>query len=87
MDTPVLIAAAIFFAVALVLVITFFKSLKGVFALILNTAAGWAGLYIFNFLSAYIGFSIGINIASAAIVGVLGVPGLILLIILKLIYK
>ncbi len=87
MSTSVLIAVSIFIIIALTLIFMFFKQLKGVFALILNTAAGWAGLYIFNFLSAYLGFSIGINIATAAIVGVLGLPGLILLIVLKFIYK
>ncbi|MBO5733958.1 MAG: pro-sigmaK processing inhibitor BofA family protein, partial [Clostridia bacterium] len=46
-----------------------------------------AGLYIFNTVFAATGLTIGINIASASIVGVLGLPGLLLMIILKFIYK
>jgi len=87
MSTSVLIAVFIFVAVALVLAALFFKQLKGIFVLILNTVAGWAGLYIFNTVFAATGFTIGINIASASIVGVLGLPGLLLMIILKFIYK
>lgn len=87
MSGPVMIAAAMLFAVILVLSILFFKQLKGIFALILNTVAGWAGLYIFNTIFAATGFVVGINLASASVVGILGVPGLILMIILKFIYK
>lgn len=87
MSGPVMIAAAMLFAVILVLSILFFKQLKGIFALILNTVAGWAGLYIFNTIFAATGFAVGINLASASVAGILGVPGLILMIILKFIYK
>lgn len=87
MNGPILAAVAMLFAVVLVLSILFFKQLKGFFALILNTVAGWAGLYIFNTVFAATGFAIGINIASASVVGVLGVPGLLVMIVLKLIYK
>lgn len=87
MNTSVLIAIITFCILALVIFALFFKQLKGFFALILNTALGWAGLYIFNTVFASFAFSIGINIASASVVGVLGIPGLLLLIILKVIYK
>ena len=40
MSTPILIAVFIFAAVALVLAALFFKQLKGIFVLILNTVAG-----------------------------------------------
>ena len=87
MSGPVMIAVAMLFAVIVVLSILFFKQLKGIFALFLNTVAGWAGLYIFNTIFAATGFAVGINIASASVAGILGVPGLILMIILKFIYK
>ena len=81
--------AAIFSCIILlcVLIFLFFKQVKGFFLLILNTFFGWAGLYIFNLLFSATGFFIGINIASASIVGVLGLPGLLLLVILKFIYR
>ncbi len=87
MSTSILVSAGVLCAVLLVFIVLFFKQLKGILALILNTFLGWAGLYIFNLVFAATGFAIGINIASAAVVGVLGIPGLILMIILKFIYK
>ena len=87
MNTSVLAATGILCAVILVLIVLFYKQLKGLFLLVLNTALGWAGLYIFNLIFASSGFLIGINIASATVVGVLGIPGLILMVVLKFIYK
>ena len=87
MNTSILAAVIACCVLTLILITLFFKQLKGVFALVLNTVLGWAGLYIFNLVFATTGFAIGINIASASIVGVLGIPGLVLLVILKFIYK
>lgn len=87
MNTPLLIAVITLCVLVLSVILLFFKQLKGLFALILNTCLGWAGLYIFNFIFAATGFSIGINLASASVVGILGIPGLLLMIILKFIYK
>lgn len=87
MNTSVLIALFVLCAVLLIFVALFFKQLKGVLILFFNTCMGWAGLYIFNLLFASSGLIIGINIASATVVGVLGIPGLILMIILKFIYR
>ncbi len=87
MDTSVLIAVGALCLIVLVLISLFFKQLKGLLVLLFNTILGWAGLYIFNLAFASTGFFIGINIASASILGVLGLPGLILMIALKFIYK
>ena len=87
MNTAILVTTGLLCAVVLVLIVLFFKQLKGLLLLILNTALGWAGLYIFNLIFASSGFLIGVNIASATVVGVLGIPGLLLMIILKFIYK
>ena len=85
MSTGILIAVTILFALLCILSVLFFRQLKGIFVLLLHTAIGWAGLYIFNLILPT--FAIGVNIASASVAGVLGLPGLILLIVLKLIYK
>lgn len=87
MDTSILVAMAVGFILISVLIALFFKQLKGVFLLVLNTLLGWVGLYIFNLAFAGMGLFIGINIASATVLGVLGVPGLLLLLVLKFIYK
>ena len=87
MDVPILIAGGIVFVAMFVLLNVLFRPVRAIFALILNTILGWAGLYIFNFLFSPLGMVIGINLVSATTVGVLGIPGLILLIVLKFIYK
>ncbi len=50
---------------------------------LLNTVLGAVLLAIINFVGIYFNFSIALNIYSALIIGILGVPGLILLIFLK----
>lgn len=87
MTTPVLIACAFAALLIIFLCALFIKPVKGLLILILNSALGWAGLYIFNKIFAFASFSIGINIASASITGVLGIPGLILLCLTKIIYS
>lgn len=51
--------------------------------ILLNTILGAVLLAIINFVGIYFNFSIALNIYSALIIGILGVPGLILLIFLK----
>ena len=53
---------------------------------LVNTLLGFAALFLVNLLSAYTGFSLGLNLFNAATVGVLGIPGLALLILLKLVF-
>ena len=77
-----LVASIIFLCLAFF----FMKPLRGLCVLMLRSALGWAGLYILNFLLAFSGFSFGINIASASIVGILGLPGLVLLGLLKFLF-
>lgn len=87
MNTSILITGGVVLFVVFFLVCLFLKPLRALFALIFNTLAGWAGLYIFNLIFSSLGMAIGINIVSATTVGVLGIPGLILLVVLKFVYK
>lgn len=86
MNTSFLIVGGIVLVALFFLISLFLKPLRALFALVLNTLVGWAGLYIFNLLLASSGLAIGINIVSATTVGVLGFPGLVLLIVLKFLY-
>ncbi len=86
MNTTFLIIGGIALVTIFFLVCLILKPLRALFALVLNTLVGWAGLYIFNLLLASSGLAIGINIVSATTVGVLGLPGLVLLIVLKFLY-
>lgn len=59
------------------------NAVKLIKKLLINTVLGAVLLAVFNFIGIYFNFYIALNIYSALIIGVLGVPGLVLLIILK----
>lgn len=62
----------------------FIKPLKFVGRLILNSLLGALFLMIFNYFSGFTGVYIGINEITALLLGILGVPGFIALLIVKL---
>lgn len=72
--------------IALIVCRIFIKPLKGIFILVLNSLLGGLGLYIFNLIFASFGFAIGLNPVTAAVCGMLGLPGLVLLILVKLLF-
>ena len=57
---------------------------KKVLKFIINTIIGALIIYVINMVGANFGFNIGLNIFTSIFVGVLGIPGAILLIVLKL---
>lgn len=59
--------------------------IKLLLKLIYNGLIGGAMLWVVNYLGAYFDFSIGINWISALVAGFLGVPGVVLLIIMKIV--
>lgn len=63
----------------------FILPLKSIFKLILNSVLGGVLIYIINLIGRAWGFSIGLNFFTSIFVGILGIPGAILLIILQLI--
>ncbi|MCX7781153.1 MAG: pro-sigmaK processing inhibitor BofA family protein [Negativicutes bacterium] len=58
--------------------------IKLVFRLIYNGVIGGIILWALNFVGSYIGFTIAINPVTALIVGFLGLPGVILLVLFKI---
>lgn len=60
--------------------------LKLALKVLLNTLLGFAALFLMNLTSALTGFSLGLNLFNALTIGVLGVPGLVLLVLLKLVF-
>ena len=58
--------------------------LKALFKLIVNSVLGGLLIFIINLIGSAWGFHIGLNVVTAVLVGLLGIPGAILLIILKL---
>ena len=56
--------------------------LKALFKLIINSFLGGLIIFIINTIGATWNFHIGLNVITALIVGILGIPGAILLMIL-----
>jgi inhibitor of the pro-sigma K processing machinery len=57
--------------------------MKVILKLIINGVLGGIAIFLINLLGQPIGFFIPLNIVSALVAGILGLPGIILLVILK----
>lgn len=80
------IILGILIVLAVMLVFKLFSlPIRLVFRILINTAAGFVLLLIFNYIGMYLGLSIGINIINALLIGILGIPGLLLLVFLTMI--
>lgn len=72
---------------ALVALVRFFLSpLRTLTKLLVNTALGFGALLLLRWLGGYIGVTLGVNLFNALVVGILGLPGLGLLLMLKWIF-
>ena len=62
----------------------FIVPIKKILKLLLNSVLGGILIFIINFIGGIWNFHIGLNIITAIFVGLLGIPGSIVLILLKL---
>lgn len=53
---------------------------------LLNTLLGFAALFLLNLAGSVTGFTLGLNLFNALVIGVLGIPGLVLLVLLKIVF-
>ena len=60
--------------------------IKLIFKLMLNTLSGFLLLILANFVSGFFDFSIPINFINCIITGVFGIPGVALIVLLKIIF-
>ncbi len=86
MDYGVILAFAAGIILMIVLGRLFLAPLKVVLKLALNALLGAVALLLVNWIGGLFGFHIAFNIYTAFIVGTLGIPGFILLVILKLLF-
>lgn len=61
--------------------------LKNIFKLIINSILGGVLIYVINIVGMNFNFHIGLNLLTAILVGILGIPGAALLIVLKIILR
>ena len=62
----------------------FIVPIKKILKLILNSILGGIVIFLINLIGANFGFHIGLNIFTSIVIGLLGVPGVVCLIIVKL---
>ena len=61
----------------------FYLPLKHIFKLLLNSILGGFLIYIVNAVGGSFGFHIGLNIGTAVFAGLLGVPGVVALVLVR----
>ena len=81
LSLPLMIAAGVLLLILFVKIIRL--PLQLLFKLILHAAVGFVALFLFNYLGSYIGVTLEITVFRAVVTGVLGVPGVILLLLFK----
>lgn len=84
MDLTQKVIAAIlagFFFIALLRV--FSAPLRLVLKLLANTLLGFLALWIVTLTSAFTGISLGLNVLNALVIGILGLPGFVLLLLVQ----
>ena len=62
----------------------FIVPIKTVLKLAINSILGGILIYIINLIGGTFGFHIGLNMITSICIGILGIPGAILLVVLKL---
>lgn len=73
---------------ALMLIFVLFsRPLRAIAKLCLNSAIGVCALLICNYFLTPLGIGVGINLYTAVFTGVLGIPGVVCLYILRMIFK
>ena len=74
--------ACIFFLFIFIKV--FIVPIKTILKLVLNSVLGGVVIFLINFIGAYFNFHIGLNLVTSIFAGILGIPGVIVLVIIKL---
>lgn len=83
--SSILILAAV--AVGVILLLKILSApIRLAFKLLINAGVGFLILFVVNFFGDFVGFTLGVNFLNALVAGVLGVPGVILLIVIKLFF-
>ncbi len=76
--------------ICILLVVLLFKilktPLKWALKLLLNAASGFIALVVLNFFGAIVGLTLPINLINCLVTGILGLPGVVLLLLLKYLF-
>lgn len=62
----------------------FIIPIKIIWKLVMNSILGGLSIFLINFIGSFLGFHIGLNFITSVFVGLLGIPGAIVIVIIKL---
>ena len=62
----------------------FIIPIKTILKLIINSILGGLTIFIINLIGSFFNFHIGLNIITSIFVGILGIPGAVVIVIIKL---
>ena len=83
-EKTITLIVALVAAVFLFLLFKLLKTpIKWAFKLLLNGLMGFVILFIVNWLGGFVGISLGVNWVNALVAGLLGTPGVVLLLLVK----
>ena len=76
--------------ICVLLIVLLFKiiktPLKWAFKLLINAISGFFALVILNFFGGIVGLSLTINLINCLVAGILGLPGVVLLLLIKYLF-
>ena len=81
LTVPLMIATAVLLLMLFIRIIRL--PLKLLAKAALHAAVGFVALFVLNFLGSWIGVTLEMNLLNALIAGILGVPGVLILLIVK----
>ena len=81
LSTVLILAAGVALLVVLVKILS--APLRLITKLLLNTAIGYVVLFVFHFFAEFYAVSVELNLINAVVVGFLGIPGILLLVLLQ----
>ncbi len=81
--TTIVLLAGVGLALLAAAARAFSSPLKLALKAAVNTLLGLGGLLLLNATTAFTGLSLGLNLFNALIIGILGIPGLILLLLVQ----
>ena len=84
MDTKTILTFIACVAIILIFGKSFVFPIRIAIKLIINSCLGMLLIFIINLIGNSFSFHIGMNILNAIVVGILGIPGAVLLVILKI---
>ena len=82
--TALLIIAVVIAAWVLIKILA--APIKWIFKLLINAVVGFLLLFLANFIGGFFDFSIPVNLLSCLVAGIFGIPGVIFLVVVVLLF-